>query len=324
MLARMMPSHRHRLVARGALALALALTLAAMPAPALAHDFWLVPSELVVPGDRDVAISLFVGEDFVAESEKSFERPRFPRVAHLHAGKTADLRGAAVDGAAPILRAPIRGAGGHLIAIDRSPTNITLEPAKFEAYLEHEGLGAVSKERARLGESQKPGRERYSRHLKALVQVGGTRDATYGTIVGQALELVPEAHPVFVEPGGVLPVAVRFRGKPVVGAKLEAFSRSGADIRGASYTTDAAGKVRVAIDRRGVWLLRLTHMVRCTGCADADWESFWTSYTFASANPSGSAVAAPSMLAPKPPGSWLSELADMVQRSQGTPAGKAP
>jgi hypothetical protein len=65
-------------------------------------------------------------------------------------------------------------------------------------------------------------------------------------------------------------------------------------------------------------------MVRCTGCADADWESFWTSYTFASADPSGKAVAAPSMLAPKPPGPWLRELAELVQRWQQASSPRDP
>ena len=283
---------------RGILAAAVRAILASR---AHAHDYWLVPAELVVPGDRDVAVSLFVGEDFVSDEEKPFEPPRYPRLSLLHAGRVQDLAGAAVAGARPLLRLPLRGEGGHLLVVDRNASRIELEPRKFEAYLAHEGLGAVIRERARLGESDKPGRERYSRYLKALVQVGRVRDETYGASIGQRIELVPEVNPVFLEPGAELPVVVRFAGEPLAGAKLEAFSRDGADIRGASYTTDVAGRVRVAIDRRGVWLLRLTHMVRCQDCSDADWESCWTSYTFASADPSGSVVAAPSMFAPSSP-----------------------
>ncbi|HWO18408.1 MAG TPA: DUF4198 domain-containing protein [Kofleriaceae bacterium] len=279
------------------------LTAAAILAVALradAHDYWMVPLELVVDGDREVTVSLFVGEDFLAEDAKRFERARFPRLAHLHTGQIDDLLGSAVEGAQPLLRLPIRGAGGHLVVADRSPSRIELEARKFERYLEHEGLRAVIAERARLGESNKPGRERYSRYLKTLIQLGPARDETYAASAGQRIEILPEANPVFVEPGATLPVLVRFEGQPLANAWVEAFSRNGADIRGASYTTDVAGRIRVAIDRRGVWLIRLVHMVRCAGCPDADWESFWTSYSFASANPAGGTVASPSMFAPKP------------------------
>lgn len=303
MLAAMQPARRPapRGLLRGPTlrGLAAAIAVAATATAAHAHDYWLLPAQLVMPHEGEVAISQFVGEDFAAHDERALKLARFPKLAHLHAGASEDLAASAVDGALPMLRVSLRGAGGHLIVADRNASRIELAPSKFEAYLEHEGLGAVSKERARLGESGKPGRERYTRHLKALVQVGSARDETYGARAGMRLEIVPEANPVFVEPGAALPVLVLFGGAPLPGVRVEAFSRDGADVRGASYTTDAEGRIRVAIDRRGAWLLRLVHMIRCAGCADADWESFWGAYTFASADPSGAAVTAPPMFAPK-------------------------
>jgi Domain of unknown function (DUF4198) len=272
----------HWVAARGLIVAAIVAT----ASRAHAHDFWMAPSEHVVAGDRDVTISLFVGEGLVPEEEKPFVRARFARLSHLHAGSVEDLFGSAVEEARPMLRVSLRGEGGHLIAVDRNPTGIELEPRKFEAYLREEGLNAVIAERARLGESSKRGRERYSRYLKTLVQVGGARDETYGVSLGQQLELVPEANPVFVEPGGTLSIVVRFRGQPLPGAQLEAFSKGEGGVRKAGYTTDAAGRVRVAIDRRGAWLIRSVHMVRCESCSDADWESFWAAYTFGSASES--------------------------------------
>ena len=278
----------------------LVTALLALPAPALAHDYWMVPAELVVPRDGDVAVSLFVGDDFVAEEEKRFERSRSSRLSHLHANRAEDLLGSALDGALPMLRLPLRGAGGHLLVLDRNVARLELEAHKFEEYLRHEGLTRALEERARRGETGKPGRERYSRSMKALVQVGSARDNTFGAVAYQTLELVPESDPIFASPGGELVVQVRFQGKPLPEARIEAFSRNGADVRGAIYTADPAGRVRVRIERRGVWLVRMVHMVRCEACADADWESFWASYTFASADPSGAAVVAPSMLGPEP------------------------
>lgn len=311
-------SHR---AARGLVA---AAAIALLASPAIAHDFWLAPSELVLDGDREVTISLLVGEGLVAEQEKPFDPGRFPRLVRLHAGRTEDLIGSAVANAKPMLRLPVRGAGGHLLVVDRSPSRIELEPKKFEAYLREEGLEAIIGERAKLGESTKPGRERYSRNLKALIQVGATRDETYRTVLDQTLELVPESNPAFIEPGGTLSVVVRFRGKPLAGAELEAFGKGPGGTGKASHRTDAAGRVKVAIDRRGTWLLRLVHMERCQACPDADWESFWTAYTFGNGEPTaaGAAPAAGSAAAPAgaTPGSARSAAAS-APAGAAAPAG---
>lgn len=305
----------HRATARGLVA---AAAIALLASPAVAHDFWLAPSELVLDGDREVTISLLVGEGLVSEQEKPFDPGRFPRLVRLHAGRAEDLIGSAVANAKPMLRLPVRGAGGHLLVVDRSPSRIELLPKKFEAYLREEGLEAIIGERAKLGEAAKPGRERYSRYLKALIQVGATRDETYRTVMDQTLELVPEANPAFVEPGGTLSVVVRFRGKPLAGAELEAFGKGQGGTGKASHRTDAEGRVKVAIDRRGTWLLRLVHMERCQACPDADWESFWTAYTFGNGEPTA-AGAAPAAGAAAPAG-----VAASAGATPGSAASPAP
>ncbi len=266
------------------------------PWSAFAHDYWLVPAQYVVPSDRDVNVSLFVGEDFVGDEEKHFEHARTTRLTLVRADKTEDILPSATEGALPMLQLHIQGSGGHLLAVDRNASRIELEAKKFETYLHDEGLDSIIQERARRGESSKPGRERYTRYLKALIQEGAAADATYGVVVGQNLELAPTQNPVFASPGSTFPWIVRFQGVPLAGAQIEALSRVGADIRKTSYTSDAQGRVNIVIDRRGVWLVRMVHMIRCDGCDDADWASFWTSYSFATADESGAVVEAPSML----------------------------
>ena len=264
---------------------------------AAAHDYWMLPDPLVLPpaAERDVALALFVGDDFVAEDEKRFERARASRFVHVTRDGATDVLGQAAEGQAPILRVSLGAGGGHLFALDRNAARIELPAERFEQYLEHEGLSAVVVERAKRGESALAGRERYTRHLKALVQVGAARDAVFGAVLGQELEIVPEADPVHVEPGASVSVRVLFRGSPLDGARLEAMSHGAEGVRISAFATDHRGAARVPVERRGVHLLRLVHMVRCAGCEDADWQSFWASYVFATAAPDGSAVVAPPM-----------------------------
>jgi uncharacterized GH25 family protein len=272
-------------------ALLTTLVVVAFAGRALAHDYWILPAEFTLAEGRDIDVALFVGDHFVTEQERPFERARFSRLAHVTERGTVNLLDAASEGARPMLRLEAREDGGHLVVVDRPATHIELEPSKFEEYLTHEGLDSIVEARARLGETSKPGLESYSRCLKSLIQVGDARDETFGTVIGQTLEIVPGSNPAFAKPGSVLPVTVHFRGAPLVGAKLTAFSLVGSDVRETSYTTDESGLVSVAIDREGVWLIRLVHMVRCEACEGADWESFWASYSFA---PAGTQTSEPS------------------------------
>jgi hypothetical protein len=119
------------------------------------------------------------------------------------------------------------------------------------------------------------------RFAKSLVQVGASHDDTYGAETGQALELLPEGDPMQIAPGGALPVLVKFHGRPLAGARVWALSRVDASVHAAPYVTHDEGVASFPIDRRGFWLVRMTHMVRCEGCTDAEWETFWASYFFA-------------------------------------------
>lgn len=292
-------SLRHLGPAGLAAGLMLLVSLAAPP-EARAHDYWLVPDPLMAPTPADVALALYVGDDFVAEAEKEMQPERIARFVHLHGESTTDLRPGAVAGARPFASLSGLGAGGHLVALDRTAAYIELGAAKFESYLREEGLDAIAGERAARGESDRPGRERYERFLKALVQIGEGRDETYRRVLGQTLEIVPGRDPT-VAGGSALPVTVRFEGAPLAGARLERLTRRDGRIEKVAVTTGPDGGAEVPMPGDGIHLLRLVHMVRCEGCPGADWRSYWAACTFAS-GPAGvpRAVPAPPMLAPPP------------------------
>jgi MYXO-CTERM domain-containing protein len=291
-----------------------AVALSIAPVTAGAHDYWLVPNALYVARPpRTVTVSMFVGDGFVAEEEKPHETDRTERLELVtRAGRTS-LGDVTQDDARPTLRITLRDEGGYLVVVHRNVARIELEAAKFDTYLKDEGLDAIIAERARRGESAKPGRERHVRFLKALIQAGDDHDDVFATDSGEALAIVPRQNPVFVSPGDELEVRLNHRGAPFAGSKLEAISRVGSDIRAATYVTDADGNARVTIDRRGTWLLRAVHMTRCEGCEDADWQSAWTTYTFGSAPSEPSDVIAPSMFLVAP--SHIPEEATTPNRS---------
>ncbi len=273
----------------------------ASAAPAGAHDYWLQPDVLETARGRVVRVSLLVGEGFVADERKPFDPRRTTRLLHVTAAGASELRAADQ----PTLPIEVVAPGGHLVVLDRGPARVAIDPAAFEAYLREEGLDDALRERVERGEHALPGRERYTRHLKALIQIGARRDDAFRAIAGQELEIVPQSDPGAVAPGGKVPLAIRFRGRPLAGALVMASFRDGDGVREARYVSDAEGIASVSIDRRGAWLLHLVHMVRCDGCDDADWRSFWGAYLFASSPPGGGEARAPDM------------AADLSRRSRG-------
>ena len=266
---------------------------------AWAHDYWLLPDRLrVTPGAR-VALSLWVGDDLVPEEARGWQRERTTRFVHVSSSASEDLLARPVEGASPLLDVALGAPGGHLFVMERNASRIELPADRFEHYLRDEGLDGIIAARRALGESSRAGRERYTRYLKAYVQAGAARDAVSSRTMGQAFELVPRDDLSRLRPGRPIRVSVRFRGAALAGVTVEALSRVGDDIGHARAVSDARGVVTFTLDREGTWLLRATHMTRCEACADADWESWWTSYAFGLCAPNV-AVCAAAPMTPRP------------------------
>ncbi len=201
----------------------------------------------------------------------------------------SDLLAAGQENQVPAAR--IRGDGDcALVVMDRKPRPITIEPEKFNQYLADEGLDAVIAQRSRLGQTDTPGRESYTRFLKTLVQEGNPTTATANTLykrrIGQKLEILLENDPSQLNASsGELTVKVLFEGNPLAGAKVSACRRAADDQppHVLTATTSAKGLAKFKLDQPGLWLVRTVTM-RATGAgpkADAAWESFWATYTFA-------------------------------------------
>lgn len=250
------------------------LALLLLPAALSAHDFWLEAGPKT--GDA-IPLRLHVGDRFVSEGEKAVLKKDTPRLTAWLGGDEIDLRAGLKDGAKPVASLSGKKAGTALVALDRAPRLITLEAAKFNAYLAEEGLTAILGERKKRGEAEADGKERYGRCLKLLTPVGGKGDDGWKRVVGQKLEVVPLADPTGLTKGDAFAVRVLFDGKPLAGVQVQAHARAGGKVTTQAGRTDAKGEASFNCGR-GDWLVRLVQMRRTTG--DADWESWWAALSF--------------------------------------------
>lgn len=263
-------------MSRFALAAWLAAAVAAAAAPpAAGHDLWLEPSDATPPAAAAVTVDVRVGDAFPGEA--------------LPWRPAATVRFAVVGAAGERAVEPLAGTPaarfaappGDLAVVFRSgEAAIELAAEKFAGYLAEEGLDAVAAAREARGVAHLPGREVYSRSVKALLRVGGAAGgaSAHSRPTGLDLELVPAVSPYDLAVGDELELALLWHGEPLAGALVEAVARTAPE---AVYRrrTDERGTVRLPVGASGFWRVAVVHMLEADG-READWRSVWSTLTF--------------------------------------------
>jgi uncharacterized GH25 family protein len=256
----------------------IALTAAALSIAGVlhAHDFWIQPSTFHPDPGSTVKVALRVGQNFTGDP--------VPRVSRFidqfilrQAGHDEEINGIENSDPAGFLHAD--GQATAVIAYSTLGTDIELPAAKFEAYLRQEGLEEVIAQRAKNGDSAKPGEERFFRYAKALLTGKRTSPAATQPI-GFRYEIVPADDPT-VHPPAPFRARVLYKGKPLAGALVVAMHRGTLSVK-IKTRTDRHGAFSLNLPAPGVWLIKSVHMIRPSffSFSSADWESLWASLTF--------------------------------------------
>ena len=106
-------------------------------------------------------------------------------------------------------------------------------------------------------------REKYSKHVKAVLQVGDARSGEWATVLGYPAELVPMTNPADLRKGDELAPRCLVDGKPMPGQFVLYGGRGAGEsrIEGRSARSGKDGVVRVKFDRPGVWYVKFIRMV---------------------------------------------------------------
>jgi len=244
-----------------------------------AHDLYLLPGVFHVPKGAELKVAFHNGDSF-PESEVAPKIERLLEAKVSGQGGTAPIQKLHVAGKETFGEVKIVGTGSFLLSVRTVSNLIELAPAKFLAYLKEEGLSEVIDWRTEHAETNKPGRERYTKFAKSVV-VSGSPDGYFGHSLGFPIEIIPLSDPLAVHAGGSLPVRVMFHGKPAAGIQLESAWASDTQKKTVIVgRTGADGAIAVPIAQAGKWRLHSLKMERCTELAVADWESSWASLTF--------------------------------------------
>jgi uncharacterized GH25 family protein len=173
-------------------------------------------------------------------------------------------------------------AGTYVIGASLRAREITLKAAEFNSYLQDDGIPDVLAARKKDLELGKDATERYSKHIKALVQVGTTRTGDFSAVLGYPAELVPLDNPYSLRAGATLRVRAMVDGRPVANQLVVSGgrSRSGSRLKEARTRTDASGVARIRITAPGHWYVKFINMTPFSGKERIDYESKWATLTF--------------------------------------------
>lgn len=248
---------------------------------AAGHDFWIEPSTFRPAVGERVMAALRVGQKLSGDP-----LPRIPQLIDRFVIKgESGVEGPVVGrpGADPAGIAFVGDAGLHWIGYQSNPYPVALEAPKFEDYLRDEGLERIIEERKKNGQSAAPGRERFYRCAKSLLDTpAGAADGpsrVFDAPLGFTLELVPRKSPYAIQAGGELPLSLLFRGKPMANVLVVAMSKDDPD-KAVRARTDAKGRVTLRLAHAGFWLIKAVHMEAAPADSGVDWESWWASITF--------------------------------------------
>jgi uncharacterized GH25 family protein len=252
---------------------------------AVAQEFWLEPARFSIAPGTALHIRVFMGNNFQGKPWTS-KSSRVTQLLHRTPTGLEDHTAAAT--AADSLRTtlPFKQPGTHLVALTTNYAFAQFGAADFTTYLQETGLGHVIALRKQRGDADKPSREAYQRCATTLVQVAAPllQDTAraWSRPLGLALEIVPEQNPALLKSGMSITLRVLATGKPLAGQLVQVWQRGDLQNRPPlKLRSNQNGRVLFRLQTPAEYLVSTVQMVPAPAHQQADWQSTWSTFTFA-------------------------------------------
>ena len=259
---------------------ALVLILVGGVAGVPAHDLFLKPKSFFQEPKSTIHIPVLNGT--FGTSEASVDLARIADLSVVSPAGVTHLETSAwsARGDASLLTLRTAEAGTYVIGVSIRPRELTLDGAAFNAYLHEDGMTDVLDARRTMGTLERSARERYSKHVKAILQIGDELGDAYATQLGYPAEIIPLSNPYSLNVGDTLHVRCFADGEAVPDVTVIAGGESGGTTIAIRKTkTDADGVASIAIDMTGKWFVKFIRMVSSPE-PELDYESKWATLTF--------------------------------------------
>lgn len=248
---------------------------------AFGHDLFLKPDVFFLKVNERLSISVLNGTFQSSEGALSYSRLTNVAVVSPSGSRTeaaeADFTKNEMTAFLNLLP---KEQGNFVVGLSTMWRESRLPAAEFNEYLVLEGMPHVLEERKRDKELEIDGRYRYSKYVKTIFQVGTRPTDNYKTVLGYAVEMVPQRNPYKLKSGDTIEILCLKDGKPLVGQPVSVGREtSGKVIEGASVISDANGIIKFKLDGPGKWYAKFINMAKITD-PKLNYESKWATLTF--------------------------------------------
>jgi len=276
------------------------LTLAALFMLLTSHELFLKTDSYFVEANSPTELFLYNGTFDTSENTITRDRivnAKIEGPGYRYSPVNADYHD---QGNVTYLRFQTGNSGTYVAGISTLSRSIDLSGEEFTEYLKHEGLSRVIEMREKKGISNSPARERYSKHVKAILQVAEERTVDYSTELGYPIEFVPLDNPYALSVGDEITFKLLLNGRPIPNQVVHYSSRQGAGekmksedsasteaststeknpVSENSTLTDNNGFCTIKLHEPGMWYIATIHMVESES-DDIDYVSNWATLTF--------------------------------------------
>ena len=205
----------------------------------------LLTAQLLPGGNREAAVDLLVGE-------------RQGHYLPLRAGAPADWA---------------------IAAITLKASDITLSDAEVEEYLGELGNPAGLRP---AWEATGQWRERFQKHVKAIVRTAPGRASAEAMDAGMILEFIPQQDPTTLRPGQILNFRLEYRNQPLANHRVGiVYANSHGEVWG---QTNAEGYGRFRLAHPG-WALLRSVRIAPSDEPTLEWESHFSTLVFETQHP---------------------------------------
>jgi len=251
---------------------------AAIGLAATTHDYFLLPENFFMHKGDKLNLHLIMGDQFVKQEEVRYQPKKTSTFMLYQGSKKFDLIKVAKDSAVPLIDYTMLNSGQGLVDMTRGVEFIDASRDSYADYLAQAGLDKLS-DKVKNG-NQFRIKEKFTRYMKTLFAVDNHDGNMYEKDLNDVYEIMLKDNPYRKKYGEDMSALIKFKGKPEGGATVNLYIKSiSGNVYTQNLTADKKGEVTFTMSREGIYMLRSTR-IEPTKDKDADFESWWASYTF--------------------------------------------
>jgi uncharacterized GH25 family protein len=242
------------------------------------HDFFILPETFFLHKGDKLNLHLLEGDQFMKQDEIGYPAAKLSSFVLYEGKKKTDLSAFAKDTTSLLTNYIVENSGQHIISAVTGVGHSNFSRDSYADFLTQLGYDKLA-DKVKNG-NQFRVKEKYVHYLKTLFSVDDNDGNAYEKKAGNDFEIILKDNPYKKRFGEDLVASVSFMDKPVSGASVVLYIKSlSGNVYTQNYTTDAKGELTITMSREGIYMLRAVRVAPTTD-TDADYASWWTTYTF--------------------------------------------